>query len=145
MARPAIFLTLIAATLAGPLLCCCTLARAFSAAPSQTPETTAAVPKHEPACPYCRAAAVGDGVTSSRPSPPVNPSKSCPCCAERAATVAVAPQTIPQPPPEHPLFAILPIQSNVVSAELFGAYRSEFPPGRGIQAFLLDSCHRLRC
>jgi hypothetical protein len=146
MVRPAVFLSLAFATLVGPLLCCCTLARAFSSTvASQTPETTAAVPEQEPACPHCRAAAFGAGMAPSRPNPPLDPSQSCPCCAERLATVAIAQPVASPLPPDLPLVAVLAIDSDVITDGATSTCRVGDSPGSEVQAFLLDSCHRLRC
>lgn len=85
MARPAIFLTLIAAILIGPLLCCCTFGP-VAWVRSTTAETP--VSRSQLTCRHCR---IADPAPASPNSKPECPSKPCPWREGRATATAVAP------------------------------------------------------
>src|SRR5438270_4710194 len=107
MARPAIFVTLIAATLIGPCLCCCAMARAF-ARPVSTAQATQTSPKPA-ACPHCPRTA--DVPKADRPTPtsPVPPTQPCPYCDGGVQLTTAAPPTISPFVVDVPFVALLPI------------------------------------
>lgn len=146
MARPAIFLTLIAATLVGPCLCCCALARAFARPDSPARAgRTSPKPAHEPACRHCRPP--NDPPTADVPQPPTptDPAEPCPFCDGTVLVVATAPPTHTQFVVDVSCVALLPAASAVPADSVAPEIPKEYPPGWGTQAFLLDTCHRLRC
>ena len=144
MARAAIFLTLIAATLIGPCLCCCALAGTIGSLTGGSHSLRQA-PVAEPTCPYCLPPAgipTADHPARKAPTDPFHP---CPHCSGRAAVAAVAPPLPPALQPHLPFVALLPVASDISSAWGAATAVIEYRPGWGTQAFLLDACHRLRC
>lgn len=137
MAQAAVVLTLIAATLIGPCLCCCAGTRTFSQS-TQTAQTDFPV---APACPHCRTPA---GPPSAEHPVPADREHTCPNCDCRAFRTAVAPAP-PTPDPGLPFVALLPVVADVSVDTVSRTRPTAFPPDRGIRAFLLDACHRLRC
>jgi hypothetical protein len=145
MARAAIFLTLIAATLIGPCLCCCALNRVLG----RTEPTAGADSVQQPAsvgptCPHCRPPAQNPTPKHPGHTAPSDPTHPCPHCSGQASIDAIAP-TLVNHVVDDPFVALLPVTSFVSSTLEFAADQVEYPPGWGTQAFLLDACHRLRC
>lgn len=146
MVRPAIVLPLVVATLIGPCLCCCTLARAF-ARPISTAgaDQTSVQPAHKPACPHCRPASDAPTANVPRPPTPTHPTDPCPFCDGTALVVATAPPNVSPFVLDVPCVALLPVATADPKRSVSHESPAEYPPGWGTQAFLLDACHRLRC
>lgn len=142
MARAAIFLTLIVATLIGPWLCCCAYARLVD--DSRSYPITAAQPVAPAACPHCQTDA-SPGVQTSHSPAPSQPKRDCPCCDVPQHESAVAELSYPAPNLPLPLVGTLPLDSEFLAIHLERGEWSEYPPGIGRQSFLIDFCHRLRC
>lgn len=133
MPRTAILLTLTAATLFGPLLCCCALG--FTCAARTLPERE---PAKATACPHCLPA------EPKGPEPAPSNKHDCPVCADRATgTIYVEVPSAPLPPAQGfvawlPLDALLPVESAAARA-------AGVRPSPDVQSYFLDACHRLRC
>lgn len=139
MARAAIFVTLISATVIAPLLCCCTFAQILNA-PQKTAVAAQTTSPAQPTCPHCLP-------TKPQPNPsePTQPSPRCPCCEGRATLVLVN-QSLEAPPViAMPLVGLLTIASDPAVATIAQDTPWEYPPGTGQRAFLIDFCHNLRC
>ncbi|HEX3150925.1 MAG TPA: hypothetical protein VHR66_22795 [Gemmataceae bacterium] len=143
MARTAIFVTLIASTLVGPCLCCCIFTRLSIASPSVA--TDDAKTTTEGACPHCRVAKTTSDSSELAPLVPSEPKRDCPCCEVRSSVTAIAPSTAIPFAVDVAFVGIISLSSDAVGSAPMGAFDSEYPPGQGTKAFLLDSCHRLRC
>jgi hypothetical protein len=131
MARTAIFLTLIAATLIGPCLCCCALG--LSPRSVTEPQTATAAP---PACPHCRPPA-------PEPAPPAEPCHDCPICAKRIVPAVVAEVPVPLLAIDLAFAAYLPVEPDLANAGPESAAQGVVV--QDLRTFLIDVCHRLRC
>ncbi len=132
MPRTAILLTLIAATFLGPLLCCCALGVTCPTRGVATAESDVT-----PACPHCQ---------KSEPtkSEPAKSKHDCPVCEKRKADTTYV-EAKPAPLPAAPTFVVwLPLDP-LLTARPAATQPVDVLPQPDPQAFLLDSCHRLRC
>ena len=146
MFRNAIFVTLIAATLVGPCLCCCAFAGFLSQGPTVAGPIATDDQKQPPACPHCRTHSES-GATDKLPDnrAPQNPTRDCPCCEERGTLAAIAPAPLTLILVDLSLVAVLPIEADLRIAQELDARRCEHPHGIGTCIFLIDLCHQLRC
>lgn len=130
MQRQAIYITLIVATLLGPLACCCTLGLACHSRQSVEPIASA------PACPHCKPSPT----QSPKPAVPEHP---CPVCAKSVAPkihVDLKPVLVMA---DEASFDALPISDTYAPVILGGMPWVVIDPSP--RDFLLNQCHHLRC
>lgn len=147
--RQSIFVTLIAATLFGPLACCCAWAKWTAASsPAATAHhvaNAAPTPDDGASCPLCRANEHKSTAPVPTPAHRDAPAEKCPCCEARAVESQIAETPAPAVVVGDVLFAVLSPAADDFAAGRSAARLHVRISADDRQSFLTDFCHRLRC